>query len=188
MSKGDFVVDMEQIKKRAREHMQDGAVSSTYSANREAVIKVLNDALATELVCVMRYKRHHYMAKGINSEPVAQEFLEHANEEMEHADRISKRIVQLGGEPDYNPATLLKRSNSQYVEGSSLIEMVKEDLVAERIAIDTYREIVKYFGDDDPTSRRLMESILEKEEEHADDMSNLLEKLDGRHSNGGKNN
>lgn len=186
MAKSNFVSDIESIRKRARQHMERGPVTQTYTADRDAVVNVLNSALATEIVCVLRYKRHYFMARGINHEPVANEFLEHAEEEQMHADRIATRIVQLGGEPDFNPASLSSRSHAEYVEGKNLAEMIKEDLVAERIAIDTYREIIRYLGEDDPTSRRLMEEILEKEEEHADEMSNLLGQFDtggnGSHS------
>ena len=140
-------------------------------------IRVLNEALATEIVCVLRYKRHHYMAKGIHAKAVAEEFLEHANEEQSHADQIAERIVQLNGEPNFNPEGLMMRSHSEYVEGQTLTEMIQEDLVAERIAIDSYSEMIHYFGDKDPTTRRLMEEILAKEEEHADDMKSLLETL-----------
>jgi len=191
MAKGEFIADMQQIKARAREHMDKGAVTSTYTGNSQAAVKVLNEALATELVCVMRYKRHHYMAKGMNSEPIAEEFLLHSREEMEHAETIAKRIVQLGGAPDFNPATLTGRSHADYVECDTLVDMVKENLVAERIAIDTYREMVKYFGNDDPSSRRMIERILEVEEEHAEDMSTLLGQFDGKDEsnscNGAKN-
>lgn len=169
-----FVTDIETIRQRARKHIEDGALTEGYNADRDTIIKILNEALATEIVCVLRYKRHYFMARGINSEPVAQEFLEHANEEQTHADAIAKRIVQLGGEPNFNPEGLTGRSHSQYAEGNDLTDMIKEDLVAERIAIDSYREIVQYIGDKDPTTRRLMEDILAKEEEHADDMANLL--------------
>lgn len=172
-----FQTDIETLRKRARAHIENGALTEGYKADRDTVIKVLNEALATEIVCVLRYKRHHYMAKGINSEPVAQEFLEHANEEQVHADQICTRIVQLGGEPNLNPEGLLSRSHSEYAEGTSLQDMIKEDLVAERIAIDSYREIVVYLGEKDPTTRRLMEEILAKEEEHADDLANLLQAL-----------
>ncbi len=178
MTVSSFVADIEQIRKRAREHMDNGAVTDGYKADREQVIKLLNDSLATEIVCVLRYKRHFYMAKGINSEAVAAEFLEHAAEEQSHADAIAERIAQLGGAPNLNPEGLASRSHSQYVEGSSLTDMIKEDLIAERIAIEIYGEIVRYLGDKDPTTRRLMEEILAKEEEHADDMSNLLSRLD----------
>ncbi|MFN8658833.1 MAG: ferritin-like domain-containing protein [Candidatus Obscuribacterales bacterium] len=169
-----FITDIETIRERARKHIEDGALTEGYNADRDTIIKVLNEALATEIVCVLRYKRHYFMARGINSEPVAQEFLEHAGEEQMHADSIAKRIVQLGGEPNFNPEGIAGRSHSQYAEGNDLIDMIKEDLVAERIAIDSYREIVQYIGDKDPTTRRLMEDILAKEEEHADDMANLL--------------
>jgi bacterioferritin len=141
------------------------------------VVKVLNEALATEIVCVLRYKRHYYMAQGIHSESVKAEFLEHANEEQVHADTISERIVQLGGEPDLDPEGLTSRSHSQYVEGTSLVDMIKEDLVAERIAIDSYREIVQWLGGKDSTTRRIMEEILAKEEEHAEDLNSLLQNI-----------
>ena len=172
-----FVSDIKNIRKRAREHIEKGAVTAGYKADRDTVVKVLNEALATEIVCVLRYKRHHYMASGINAQSVAAEFLEHANEEQEHADRIAERITQLGGAPNFSPEGLLTRSHSDYVEGEDLADMIKENLVAERIAIDSYREIVDYLGSADPTTRRLMEEILEVEEEHAEDMSTLLEQL-----------
>lgn len=186
MDKTGFVSDIEKIREQARKNIENGAITEGYKADKKTVIKLLNDALATELVCVFRYKYHHLMARGINSEPVATEFLEHAIEEQDHADRIATRIVQLGGIPDLNPATLVQRSHSQYVQGNNLIEMIKEDLIAERIAIDTYRAIVQFLGDKDPTSRRLMEDILQKEEEHADDMANLLSQLSPSVGNGGK--
>ena len=148
-----------------------------YSADRETVIKLLNEALATEIVCVLRYRRHYFMASGINAESVAAEFLQHANEEQGHADQIAHRIVQLQGEPNFNPEGLLTRSHAEYVEGTTLIDMIKEDLVAERIAIDSYRELITYFGNEDPTSRRMMEEILAVEEEHADDLVNMLQKM-----------
>jgi bacterioferritin len=141
------------------------------------VIRVLNAALATEIVCVLRYKRHFFMATGINAQSVAAEFLQHANEEQMHADQIAQRIVQLGGEPNFSPEGLLTRSHSEYIEGTSLIDMITEDLVAERIAIDSYREMIGYLGNDDPTTRRMMETILAMEEEHADDLVSLLEEL-----------
>ena len=177
MSSKPFVSDIENIRKRAREHIRQGAVTQGYKADRETVIKVLNEALATEIVCVLRYKYHYYMASGIHAQSVAAEFLEHAAEEQDHADQIAARITQLDGKPDLNPQNLLTRSHSEYVEGSSLVEMIEEDLVAERIAIDSYREIVQYLGNNDPTTRRIMESILAKEEEHAEDMKTLLEEL-----------
>src|SRR3954470_20695014 len=178
--KGSFVSDIEEIRRRARQHIENGAVTENYRADRETVIRILNEALATEIVCVLRYKRHYYMATGIHAQAVAAEFLEHAGEEQGHADQIAERITQLGGAPNFNPDGLTARSHAEYVEGTSLLEMIKEDLVAERIAIDSYGEIVRYLGDKDPTTRRLMEEILAKEEEHADDLANLLEGLGGR--------
>jgi bacterioferritin len=174
---GAFLTDIQEIRKRARQHIEGGAVTDGYKADRQTVLRVLNEALATELVCVLRYKRHHYMARGIHSQSVADEFLEHATEEQGHADRIAERIVQLDGAPNFNPEGMLTRSHSEYVEGESLLEMIREDLVAERIAIESYSEIIRYLGDDDPTSRRLMEDILANEEEHADDMNTLLEQV-----------
>ena len=171
---GAFLADIQEIRRRARQHIERGAVTDGYKADREAVIRILNEALATELVCVLRYKRHYFMASGINAESVAAEFLQHANDEQGHADQIGQRIVQLGGEPNLNPEGLLMRSHAEYVEGETLTDMIKEDLVAERIAIDSYRDMIRYFGNDDPTSRRLMENILAVEEEHADDLVNLL--------------
>lgn len=167
--------DVETLRKRAREHIEEGAITSGYEADRDTVVNLLNDALATELVCVLRYKRHYFMAQGLNAQSAAAEFLEHAKQEQEHADQIATRIVQLGGEPDFSPANLEKRSHSEYVEGKTLDDMIKENLVAERIAIDSYRELVNYFGNGDITSRRLMEEILAVEEEHADDLVDLLQ-------------
>ena len=175
---GAFLSDIETLRKRAREHIAEGAVTPGYHADRGVVLKLLNEALATELVCVLRYKRHYFTAKGIHAEGVAAEFLEHANEEQEHADQIAERITQLGGAPDLNPQGLATRSHSEYVEGDTLVSMIREDLVAERIAIDSYREMVRFIGDKDPTSRRVLESILAKEEEHATDLVNLLATLD----------
>jgi bacterioferritin len=172
-----FLTDVATLRQRARQHIQGGAVTSGYGADPQVVVKVLNEALATEIVCTLRYKRHYFMAQGIASDSVKQEFAEHATQEQEHADRIAERIVQLGGEPDLNPDTLTSRSHAEYVEGSSLVEMLREDLIAERIAIDSYREMVAYLGEEDPTTRRLMEEILAKEEEHADDLASLLEGL-----------
>lgn len=177
MANQPFLTDIKTLRERARQHIQNGAVTEGYKADRETVVRLLNEALATEIVCVLRYKRHHYMASGIHAESVAAEFLEHANEEQGHADSIAQRIVQLKGEPNFNPEGLLSRSHAEYVEGTTLIEMIQEDLVAERIAIDSYREMINYFGTDDPTSRRLMEEILAVEEEHADDLVNLLETM-----------
>lgn len=174
MSHKPFLTDIKTIRERARQHIDDGAVTAGYDAERDTVIKLLNEALATEIVCVLRYRRHYFMAKGPNSKSVAEEFLAHSNEEQGHADQIAERIVQLGGEPDLAPDGLATRSHAEYVEGNSLADMIKENLVAERIAIDTYREIVQFIGEKDPTSRRLMESILAVEEEHADEMLDLL--------------
>jgi len=177
MADKPFLTDIKTLRERARQHIENGAVTQGYTGDRETAVKLLNEALATEIVCVLRYKRHHYMASGIHAESVAAEFLEHANEEQGHADSIAQRIVQLKGEPNFNPEGLLSRSHAEYVEGTSLTDMIKEDLVAERIAIDSYREMITYFGNDDPTSRRLMEEILAVEEEHADDLVNLLETM-----------
>ena len=158
--------------------MQDGAVTEGYRGNRDTVIKLLNEALATEIVCVLRYKRHYFMAQGLNSDPIAAEFLQHANEEQGHADQIAGRIVQLGGSPNFNPEGILMRSHSEYVEGQTLLEMIKEDLIAERIAIDSYTEMIRYIGDDDITTRRILEGILAVEEEHADDLAKFLADMD----------
>jgi len=175
---GQFLSDIKEIRRRAREHLEHGAVTEAYRADRETVLKLLNEALATEIVCVLRYKRHYFMAAGIHRQPVAEEFLQHANEEQQHADQIAERITQLGGEPNLNPAGILDRSHSEYVEGKSLVDMIREDLVAERIAIDSYAEMIRYIGGDDPTTRRMLEGILAVEEEHADDLVNLLATLD----------
>lgn len=172
-----FLTDIKTLRDRARQHIENGAVTEGYKADRETVIKVLNESLATELVCVLRYKRHYFMASGIHAEGVAAEFLQHANEEQGHADQIARRIVQLKGEPNFNPDGLLNRSHAEYVEGNTLIDMIKEDLVAERIAIDSYREFIEYLGNNDSTTRRMMEEILAMEEEHADDLVNLIEKM-----------
>ncbi|MBV9507455.1 MAG: bacterioferritin [Acidobacteriia bacterium] len=172
-----FLSDIQEIRRRARQHMENGAVTDSYKADRATVLRLLNEALATEIVCVLRYKRHHFMARGLNAQSVADEFAEHAAEEQEHADKLAERITQLDGEPNFSPEGLLMRSHSEYVEGKTLVDMIREDLVAERIAIESYSEIVRYLGDKDPTSRRLMEEILAKEEEHADDMNTLIESL-----------
>jgi bacterioferritin len=169
-----FESDINEIRRRAREHIDRGAITENYRADVETIVKLLNESLATELVCVLRYKNHQFMAKGIPAESVASEFAEHAADEQEHADQIAARIVQLGGKPDFNPEILKGRSHSEYVEGNTLIDMIREDLVAERIAIDSYGEMIRYIGNDDPTTRRLMESILAKEEEHAEDLASLL--------------
>jgi bacterioferritin len=173
----EFLTDIETLRERARQEIEKGPVTSAYGADVTRVIAVLNEALATEIVCTLRYKQHHYAARGINAEPVAAEFLIHANEEQDHADRIAARIAQLGGDPDLDPDTLTGRSHSEYRTASELIDMIRENLVAERIAIASYTEIIKWLGDDDPTTRRLFEDILTVEEEHADDMLNYLEKL-----------
>jgi bacterioferritin len=175
--KQPLLSDIQTLRKQARQHIEEGAVTSGYAADRETVLKLLNEALATEIVCVLRYKRHYFMATGIHAEPVAAEFLAHANEELQHADRIAERIVQLRGEPNFSPDGLSLRSHAEYVEGDSLKEMIKEDLVAERIAIESYREMVAYIAEKDPTTRRVLEEILAGEEEHADDLVSLLEGL-----------
>jgi bacterioferritin len=175
--KKPFLTDVATLRKRARQHIEQGAVTEGYQAHRDAVVKILNEAVATEIVCVLRYRRHHFMASGINAGTVAQEFLEHANEEQGHADQIAARIVQLGGAPDFSPGGLLSRSHAEYVEGESLLDMIKEDLVAERVAIDSYREMIAFLANDDPTTRRMLESILAVEEEHADDLVSLLAEL-----------
>ena len=167
--------DIKSLRERARKHIEEGAVTSGYAADREHVIGMLNEALATELVCVLRYKRHYFMAAGIHAAPVAAEFLEHAGEEMAHADLIAKRIVELRGEPNFSPDGLATRSHAEYVEGDSLKSMIKENLIAERIAVESYREMIAYLGDQDPTTHRMLEGILASEEEHADDLSSLLE-------------
>ena len=169
-----FLTDIKTIRERARQEIESGAVTQDYSLDKEQVIKILNEALATEIVCVLRYRFHYYMASGIHKEGAAQEFLEHSNEEQQHADMIAERIKQLGGKPEMNPAIVAQTSHSEYVEGTSLEDMLREDLVAERIAIQTYREMVAFFGEKDPTSRRMMEEILAVEEEHADDIADLL--------------
>jgi len=170
-----FLTDVETLRRRARQHINQGPVTEGYGADVDVVVKLLNEALATEIICTLRYRRHYFMAKGIHAESVAPEFLEHANEEQEHADRIAERIVQLGGEPDFSPDGLATRSHAEYVEGGSLVEMIKEDLVAERIAIESYLEMIAYLEGRDPTTRRLLEEILATEEEHADDLNSLLE-------------
>ncbi len=179
-----FVSDIQKIRDRARATIKQGAVTRGLKTEREQVIRVLNEVLATELVCVLRYKRHYFTAAGIHSEAVRAEFLEHAKEEQQHADAVAERIVQLNGEPDLNPEILAERSHSQYVEGTDLISMIEEDLVAERIAIETYLEIVRWLGDEDPTTRRMIESILAKEEEHAEDLSTLLQDIPRHESHG----
>jgi bacterioferritin len=177
MADSPFLTDVKTLRERARKHIEQGAITPGYKADRDAVVKMLNEALATEIICVLRYKRHYYMASGINAQSVAAEFLQHANEEQAHADEIAQRIVQLGGEPNLEPDGLSSRSHSEYVEGEGLIDMIKEDLIAERIAIDSYREMVNYLGNNDSTTRRMLEGILAVEEEHAEDLSTLLAEL-----------
>ena len=170
------ISDTQTLRKRARQHVDSGAVTAGYAADRETVLRLLNEALATELVCTLRYRRHYFMAKGLQSDAVKKEFLEHANEELQHADQIAERIVQLDGEPNFNPQGLSERSHAEYVEGATLTEMIHEDLVAERVAIESYREMIAYIGKNDPTTKRLLESILAKEEEHAEDLASLTGK------------
>ena len=172
-----FLSDVKTLRDRARQHIADGAVTRGYGGDPQAAVRVLNTALATELICVLRYKRHYFMARGIHAGPVAAEFLEHAGDEQKHADRIAERIVQLGGAPDFAPDGLASRGHSEYVEGKTLIDMIKEDLVAERIAIDSYREMIGYFSPFDPTTRKMLEEITANEEEHADDLADLLQNL-----------
>lgn len=173
-----FFSDVEELRRRARIHIERGAVTQGYMGDLAVIINLLNDALATEIVCVLRYKRHYYTAEGIYAESIKQEFLQHAAEEQVHADQIAARIVQLGGEPDLDPKGLAMRSHSEYKKGTSLVDMVKEDLIAERIAIESYTEMIGYIGDKDPTTRRMLEGILAMEEEHADDLSSMLSTLD----------
>ena len=174
----EFLTDIKTLRERARKHIENGAVTENYKADRQTVIRILNEALATEIVCVLRYKRHYFMAVGIHAQAVAAEFLQHANEEQGHADQLAERITQLGGAPNLSPEGMLSRSHSEYKEGDTLVEMIKEDLIAERIAIESYSEIIRYLGNDDVTSRRMMEGILAMEEEHADDLAKLLATLD----------
>jgi bacterioferritin len=176
----EFLTDIQTLRARARATIEAGPITEAYGADRERVIAVLNEALATELVCVLRYKRHYYMAEGLNAGPVAAEFLQHANEEMGHADQIALRITQLQGEPNFDPEGLSGRSHAEYREGVDLLDMIKEDLVAERIAIESYSEIIRWLGSGDTTTRRMMEDILAVEEEHADDLLSLLADLAGR--------
>jgi bacterioferritin len=179
---GEFLTDVQILREQARQHIELGPITSAYGADRERVVSVLNEALATELVCVLRYKRHYYMASGLSSSGAVAEFMQHANEEMGHADLIAARIVQLRGEPDFNPDVLTKRSHAEYVEGQNLTDMLREDLVAERVAIDSYREMIAYLGEDDPTTRRLLEKILANEEEHAEDLAAMLKELGSQHA------
>jgi bacterioferritin len=177
MSPSTKPLDIKLLREQARKDIEQGAVTQSYNADRPSVLLALNDALATELVCVLRYRRHHFMARGIHSQAVAAEFLAHANEELDHADMLAARIVQLGGEPDFSPNTLLTRSHAEYVEGNNLAQMITENLIAERIAIDSYRHTLTSLGNQDPTTQRLLESILAVEEEHADDLADLLQQV-----------
>ncbi len=173
-----FLSDIKALRARARKHIERGAITEAYQSDLPTVLKLLNEALATEIVCVLRYKRHYFMADGLQAEPVAAEFLQHANEEQQHADQIAARIVQLGGSPNFSPDGLSSRSHAEYVEGETLVEMIKEDLVAERIAIESYAEMIRYIGDGDSTTRRMLEGILAMEEEHADDLASMLARMD----------
>ena len=175
MADKPFLTDIQTLRERARRHIEQGAVTDSYHGDRETILRLLNEALATELVCVLRYKRHYYMATGPHAEAAAAEFLQHAGEEQGHADEIAARIVQLGGAPNFNPDGLTSRSHAEYVEGQDLRDMINEDLVAERIAIDSYREMINYIGQDDSTTRRMLEGILAVEEEHAEDLQSMLE-------------
>jgi bacterioferritin len=173
--KQPFRIDLESIKRKARDHLSAGAVTENYRADREAVIKVLNDLLATEIVCNLRYRNNALVAQGIHAEAAVAEFTEHALQEQDHADKLATRIVQLGGEPNLDPATLIQRSHADYTTSRNLRTLITDNLIAERVAIDTYTEVVRWLGEDDPTTRRLIEFILEQEEEHADDLANLLD-------------
>lgn len=176
--------DVRTLRERARRHIEEGALTENYSADRDTVLRLLNEALATEIVCTLRYKRHYFTAKGLASAAIAEEFLEHAHEEEAHADLFAERISQLGGEPDFSPDTLTTRSHAEYIPGDSLIAMIKEDLVAERIAIESYREAIQYIGTNDPTTRRLFEQVLAVEEEHADELLSLIQQV-GERDRGG---
>jgi bacterioferritin len=174
MDKPALLTDVETIRQRARQHIDDGAVTDSYQADRQTVLRMLNEALATELVCALRYRLHYFMAKDIDAKGIAEEFLVHSGQELEHADQIAERIEQLGGEPDFSPDTLTSRSHAEYIEAGSLVEMIRENLIAERIAIDSYRGMIQYIGDQDPTTRRLLENVLAVEEEHADELADFL--------------
>jgi bacterioferritin len=179
-TQGPFLTDIKSIRARARQHIDEGAVTPNYAADRETVLKLLNEALATEIVCTLRYRRHYFMADGVHAEAVKGEFLQHAQEEQGHADQIAGRIVQLNGKPDFNPEGLTARSHAEYREGETLVDMIREDLVAERIAIESYREMIQYLEGKDPTTRRMLEGILAVEEEHAEDLRSMLETHDFR--------
>jgi bacterioferritin len=177
MKSNPGLTDVATLRRQARKHLEEGAVTAGYAADREAVLRLLNEALATEIVCVLRYRRHYFMARGIHSKGIAEEFLTHSNEELGHADQIAERIVQLGGEPDFAPDSLTGRSHAEYVAGKTLVGMIKEDLVAERIAIDSYRGMIEYIGNQDPTTSELLKDVLAVEEEHADELADLLQDL-----------
>lgn len=177
MTTKPMLTDVKTLREQARKHIEKGAVTAGYSADRVEVLKLLNEALATEMVCVLRYRRHHFMARGIHAKTIADEFLAHSNEEQGHADLIAERIVQLGGEPDFSPDSLTLRSHAEYVAAGNLVDMIKEDLIAERIAIDSYREMIQYLGSQDPTTSQMLKSILAVEEEHADELADLLDGL-----------
>ncbi|NTV10760.1 MAG: bacterioferritin [Zoogloea sp.] len=178
-----FLSDIQTLRDHARRHIEEGVVTDSYGADKQTVLRLLNEALATEIVCTLRYKRHYYTAKGLTSSSIAAEFLEHAREEEDHADRFAERITQLGGDPDFSPQGLNMRSHAEYVEGDSLISMIQEDLIAERVAIESYREIINYLGASDPTTRRLFEDVLVVEEEHAEDLLSLIEQVGARKPN-----
>ena len=173
------MLDVQTIRESARRHVEEGAVTEHYNADRGKVLELLNEALATELVCTLRYRQSYYMARGLRAKVAADEFLEHANEEMDHAGQLAERIMQLGGEPDFDPSGITGRSHAEFRVGKTLAEMIRENLVAERIAIDSYRQMARYVGENDPTTRRLFESILQVEEEHADDLADLLDDCAG---------
>lgn len=174
-----FLSDIQTLRDRARKHVADGAVTPSYGAHRETVLKLLNEALATEIVCVLRYRRHYFMADGAVGQAIKGEFLKHAKEEQAHADLIAERIVQLGGEPDFNPESLSRRSHSEYAEGATLAAMIEEDLIAERVAIESYTEMIAYLEGVDSTSRRMLEGILANEEEHAEELASMLKSVRG---------
>jgi len=176
----EFVRDVKEIRQRAIEKIEDGPVTEAYGLDKGKTIAILNEALATEIVCVLRYMHHYFMATGVHGKSVSAEFKEHADAEREHADDIAERISQLGGKPDFNPKGLLERSASQYIEGETLADMIREDLIAERMVIEVYTEMIRYFGDKDPTTRVMLEKILADEEEHADDLADLLYIVDPR--------
>ena len=178
--KSEFLSDVKELRRRARQHLDAGAVTPGYAADRDTVLKLLNTALATEIICVLRYRRHYFTASGIHAQAVAEEFLEHAQEEQAHADQLAQRIIQLGGAPDFNPDGLSARAHSEYVEVDDLAAMIEENLVAERIAIESYTEMIHYIGDTDSTTRRIVEEILAKEEEHADELLTLIEGMGPR--------